>query len=471
MRVIWKPQPKQAQFMERWEDEALYGGAAGGGKSEALVLEALRQVHIPEYRALILRKTYPELSELIEKSEKYYPRIVPGCKFTGNDHSWRFPSGAKIIFGAMHHAKDRVKYQGRSFSYIAFDELTHFTADEYMYLLSRNRSNAPGIRNYIRATANPGGVGHGWVKDRFVSAATPMTTIHEPIRIMLPDGSTMERDRTRIFVPAAVFDNPALLEANPDYVASLASMPEAERKALLYGDWDSFSGQVFTEWRNNPDHYADRRGSHVIDPFRIEGYWKIIRCFDWGYNAPSALLWIAFDTEGRMYVVREYYAADGANVGARMTVPELAAVIRRIEEEDENLRGKTIRGVADPAIWQEDGGISIAEQFERCGVYWDRGDHSRIPGKMQLHYRLQFNDMGIPMLYVFGTCRNLIRTFPSLVYSIRDVEDVDTTGEDHLYDALRYGAMEQVIAQPPQRRTAEPQDDPLNLWKDRWKYR
>ena len=154
--VIWTPQPKQAQFMERPEYEALYGGAAGGGKSDAIIIEALRQVHIPHYKALILRKTFPQLNELIDKSLNYYPRAYPKARYNASSHTWTFPSGAKIIFGAMQHTKDRVKYQGQAYDFIAFDELTHFTFEEYSYLFSRNRPNGPGTRVYIRGTANPG---------------------------------------------------------------------------------------------------------------------------------------------------------------------------------------------------------------------------------------------------------------------------------------------------------------------------
>lgn len=172
MRTIWTPQPKQIEFLQRGEYEAFYGGAAGGGKSDSLLMEALRQVHLPNYRALIMRKTFPQMTELIDRSEELYPQAFPGAKFNGSEHVWKFPKGAKIYFGSMQYTKDKTKYQGKHFDFIGFDELTHFTYDEYAYLFSRNRPSGPGTRVYMRATGNPGGVGHGWVKSRFITAGS-----------------------------------------------------------------------------------------------------------------------------------------------------------------------------------------------------------------------------------------------------------------------------------------------------------
>ncbi len=446
--VIWAPQPRQAVFMARPEYEALYGGAAGGGKSDALVIEALRQVHIPHYKALILRKTYPQLRELIDKTLRYYPRAFPAARYNASCHTWTFPGGAKVIFGSMNRQEDRIQYQGQAYDFIAFDELTHFTWEEYSYLFSRNRPNGPGTRVYIRATANPGGVGHGWVKERFITAAPPMTPIVQTVTWREPDGREQTREQRRIFVPSSVWDNPALLRNDPLYVQRLASMPEAESRALLYGDWDTFSGQVFTEWRNDPAHYADRLHTHVIDPFPIPAHWRIWCGMDWGYARPFAVYWAAVDEERRMYLIREYYGCTGVpNQGVRMEPAEAAREIRRIEGEDPNLRGRDIHRVGDPAIWGSQSGESIGALMERERVYFERGDNARLDGKMQLHHRLTFGGDGTPMLYVFHTCRHFIRTVPALVYDQRDVEDVDTAGEDHAYDACRYLLMKNPL--PP----------------------
>ncbi len=461
--VIWAPQPRQAEFMRRPEDEALYGGAAGGGKSDALVIEALRQVGVPHYKALILRKTFPQLSELVDKTMNYYPAAFPGAVFNDTRHTWTFPSGARVIFGAMQHPADRTRYQGQSYDFIAFDELTHFTLEEYTYMFSRNRPNGPGTRVYVRSTANPGGVGHGWVKQRFITAAPPMTPITETVTWVRPDGTLGSREQKRVFVPSSVFDNPALLRNDPSYVARLAAMPEAEKRALLYGDWDSFSGQVFTEWRNDPAHYGDRLRTHVIDPFRVPGDWAVWCGFDWGYARPFSVGWYAVDRGGRMYRVRELYGSDGApDRGIRLEPGALARLIRRTEEEDPNLRGRTIHRVGDPAVWQSDGLESIGALMERERVYWERGDNARIAGKMQVHHRLAFGPDGVPMLYVFSTCRSFIRTLPALVYSATDPEDVDTAGEDHAYDELRYVCMKNPVAPPPYRAPLPAAYDPLS---------
>ena len=446
---IWSPQPRQAAFMSRFEDEALYGGAAGGGKSDCALAEALRQADIPHYRALILRKTYPQLSELIDRSHAIYPAAFPGAKYHEQKHCWTFPSGAKLWFGAMQHAADRQNYQGKRYDFIDFDELTQFTWEEYSYLFSRCRPSGPGTRCYIRAQANPGGIGHGWVKERFITPAPPMTTIWETVTVRRPDGAAETRRASRVFVPSTVFDNKILLANDPDYLTRLASMPEAEKRALLYGDWDSFAGQVFTEWRADPDHALDQRWTHVIAPFRIPDGWGVWCALDWGFSRPFSVGWYAVDRDRRLYRIREYYGCAGTpNQGLKMEPAAVARKIREIERDDPNLRGRTIHRVGDPAIWGSDGTESIGALMEREGVFFERGDHARIDGKMQVHHRLAFDSRGVPMLYVFDTCRHFLRTVPALVYSESDVEDVDTAGEDHIYDELRYVCMRNPIAPP-----------------------
>lgn len=441
--VLWTPQRRQADFLARFEDEALYGGAAGGGKSEALVAEALRQAHIPHYRALILRKTYPELSELIDKSQRYYRGAFPGAQWSEARHMWRFPSGAKIYFGAMQHTNDRFKYQGRAYDYIAFDELTHFTQDEYLYLLSRNRASGPGTRVYLRASANPGGIGHGWVKARFLTPAPPMQTIWEDVQVRTPDGAVHTARRSRIFVPSTVFDNQILLQNDPAYAARLAALPDADRRALLYGDWDAFAGQVFSEWRADPAHYADRRYTHVIDPFPIPRGWRVVRGFDFGYSRPFSVGWWAISPDGALCRIRELYGCTGTpNEGVRWEPARIAREIKKIEQDDPNIRGRTVRGVADPSIFDESRGESVAQMMEREGIFFDRGDNARIAGKMQVHHRLAFDQNGAPGLTVFSTCRHFIRTVPALVYDPVNVEDVNTAMEDHIYDEMRYVVME-----------------------------
>lgn len=464
--IIWQPQDKQEAFMRRPEYECLYGGAAGGGKSDALLAEALRQVPVPHYRAIILRKTYPQLSELIDRSRAIYQPAFPQARYNQTEHFWQFPSGAKIYFGSMQHTKDRINYQGKRYDFIAFDELTHFTWDEYSYMFSRNRPSGPGTRVYIRATTNPGGIGHGWVKSRFILPALPLTPIWDDYQVAGADGKIIQLRRNRVFVPATVFDNQRLLDNDPMYLANLAMMPEAERNALLYGSWDSFDGQVFTEWRNDPAHYQDQRFTHVIDPFQVPAHWRIFRGFDFGYAKPFSVGWFAVDENGKIYHIKEYYGCNGTpNKGVMMEPTQIAAEIRRIEQEDPMLKGRKIVGIADPSIFDESRGESVARMMERNPnfVYWIGADNTRIPGKMQYHYRLAFDREGDCMFQVFNTCKHFIRTIPDLVYDDRHVEDINTDQEDHIYDMCRYVLMEHPIA-PRKNELAKPlPDDPLEL--------
>lgn len=202
--MIWQPQLKQAIMMSRGEDEALYGGAAGGGKSDFILAEALRQVHIPHYRGIIFRKTYPQLTALIDRSRDIYQPAYRKARYNETGHVWKFPSGAKIYFGSMQYTKDRTNYQGKQYDFIGFDELTHFTWDEYSYMVSRNRPAGPGTRVYMRCTANPGGVGHGWVKQYFVKAGKPYETVIHEHEIVGKNGQKLRMYRTSCFVPSTI---------------------------------------------------------------------------------------------------------------------------------------------------------------------------------------------------------------------------------------------------------------------------
>lgn len=448
MKTAWKPLPKQALMMSRAEDEGFYGGAAGGGKSDYLIIEALRQVDKPCYRGLILRKTVPELEQLIERAQVYYRQAYRNVKFNATKHTFTFPSGAKIQYSSLFRSPDKVKFQGKQFEFIGFDELTHFFFDEYDYLRSRNRANGPGMRVYMRSTGNPGGVGHGWVKSYFVRAGEPGRTVWTKNEVVTPSGEIRRFVSSKIFIPSSVFDNRILLENDPEYLKRLAALSEADRNALLYGNWDSFEGQVFTEFIDDPAHYNDRRFTHVIAPFKVPSSWKIIRSLDWGFTKPYSVGWHAVDNDGRYYRIRERYGcrADKPNTGLQKDFAKVANEIRQIEENDPNLRGRQIIGVADPAIFTDNGsGTSIAAGMAKYNVYFSKADNSRLAGKMQYHYRLAFDDSGVPMYQVFSNCHDFIRTIPNLVYSETQPEDIDTDGEDHIYDESRYAIMQNVI--------------------------
>ena len=260
-----------------------------------------------------------------------------------------------------------------------------------------------------------------------------------------------------------MFDNKALLENDPGYLANLAMLPESQKKALLYGDWDSYDGQVFTEFRNNPDGYVSKLNTHVIEPFKIPRTWRRYRTFDFGYSRPFAVQWWAIDYDGRAYLYRQFYGCtDTPNQGLRWEPRQIARKIREIEDELE--AGNTIIGIADPSIWDESRGRdgTVIRMFEDEGVFFEKGKNDRLSGKMQCHYRFAFDEEGRPMAYIFNNCRAFLRTIPALIYDAINVEDVNTSCEDHDYDAMRYFFMANPIASPRPITTAtQKQFDPL----------
>lgn len=428
--IEYDPTKKQCLYHTSNADEVLYGGAAGGGKSKATVMEALQLcLDHPNTNAYLFRKTYTELRDtLIAEALNSIPKELG--KYNEAKHTFFLKNGSQLRFRHCQNEKARFNYQGAEIHWLFIDELTHFSKIIYDYLKTRLRANKKlGIKPKVRCTTNPGGIGHGWVKAYFID-------IGEPFKIHTKKIHSKTLGREKIvkiqYIPAYATDNPHITD---DYIFELEQKPEALKKALLFGEWNVFEGQVFTEWRNNPN--TERRLTHVIEPFKIPKEWPKFRSFDYGYSKPFSVGWWAVDYDGRLYRYREWYGCTGEpNVGLKLSPSEIARGIKEREIED----GFMI-GYADPAIWSKDGGESIAELMQKEGVTWARADNDRLNGKMQVHNRLKFDENGIPMLYVFSTCKDSIRTIPDLPYSEKRVEDVDTDAEDHPYDDWRYGLM------------------------------
>lgn len=427
--IDYRPTKKQAMYHMSTADELLYGGAAGGGKSAATVTEAgkLCLMH-PGIKCYLFRRTYPELEQsLITEAYKRFSGIG---KYFGSKHEWEFPNGSKMIFGHCQYPKDRFKYQGVEIHALFIDELTHFSMEIYDYLKTRVRAEKNlNFKPRTRCTSNPGGVGHAWVKAKFVDLEPYKLNKIEILSATLGKTKVIRRQ----YIPARVMDNPYLTE---DYIFELEQKPEKLRRALLDGNWDAFEGQVFFEWTDDPERYTDRKHTHVISPFEIPKEWPRYRSYDHGYAKPFSVLWWTVDQDGRAYLYREWYGADDPNVGAKLSVRDIARGIKEREAND----GRVI-GYADPAIWGTQTGESIADMMAMEGVYWNPGDNDRLGGKMQFHNRLAWDESDRPMMYVFSHCREFIRCIPALVYSETRVEDVDTEGEDHCYDAARYFLM------------------------------
>ena len=410
----------QTEFLAAGELDVLYGGAAGGGKSYAMLVDPLRYCHKPVHRALILRRSMPELRELIDKSRELYPKAFPGCKFREVEKLWNFPSGAKIEFGFLERDADVYRYQGQAYSWIGFDEITHLPTEfGWNYLASRLRTTDPEIVPYLRCTANPGGVGAHWVKKRYVDP-------YEPNKAF--EGSD---GLTRKFIPARLDDNPYLAE-DGRYEQMLKALPAVQRKQLLEGNWDITEGAAFAEF--DPD-------VHVIPPFQIPIGWERVKGIDYGYASESACVWAAIDPSDRTLIIyRELYQKN-------LTGVDLAQLITQMEIEDPF----SVGGVLDTAAWNRTGttGPTVGETLVRAGHKLRRADKNRIQGKIQIHEYLKVQQSGRPRIQLFNTCPNLIRELQSIPLDRSNPEDVDTHAQDHAYDALRYLIMSRPKVNDP----------------------
>lgn len=424
--VIFEPNDgPQTEFLAASEREVFYGGARGGGKSYAMLVDPLRYCDKQKHRALLIRRTMPELRDLINHSQQLYPKAYPGAKWREQEKEWKFPSGARIEFGYAENLTDVLRYQGQSYTWIGIDELPQYpTQDIYNFLRSSLRSVDPEIPVFMRATGNPGNVGSQWVKEMFVDPSTPNTKFD--IDIKTPTGI---KKISRRFIPAKLQDNPYLMQTD-DYYAMLASLPEVQRKQFLDGNWEAFEDSSFPEFSKDV---------HVVKSFDIPRGWMRFRAADWGYSSPACCLWFAIDFDNNIFVYRELYTK-------KLTADLFAQKVLQLEE------GEYIRyGVLDSSTWARRGDIgpSIAETMVQEGCRWrpsDRSPRSRVAGKLELHKRLKLNeDTGFPTLFIFDNCINLIRTLPMLPIDKNNPEDVDTHAEDHAYDALRYGCMSRPI--------------------------
>ncbi len=450
------PNAKQKLFFKDHHRHIGFGGARGGGKSWAVRAKIiLLAVKHPGIQMMVVRRTYPELqANHIRPLKKLLHVGEPGClvKYSDKEKLMTFPNGSTVLFGYCKNEGDTDRYQGTEVDVLFIDEATQLTEQQIGDLNACVR----GVSKYPRRTyytCNPGGKGHGYIKRIFIDREYLSTEYPEDYA----------------FIQSLVYDNNVLLESDPEYVRALEALPEAKRKAWLEGDWNSFIGQVFTEWRNDPAHYQDRLWTHVIDDFEIPRDWKIYRGFDWGYSKPFSVGWFAVDHSGRIYRFKEWYGcAKEANTGLQLTVQEVAAKIAEMERTDPALKGRKIIGIADPAIWGSTTGESIEDMMERCGVFFNKGDHTRLAGLMQFHYRLAFDAYGLPMFYCFRSCKQFVRTIPLLIYDEKHVEDIDTELEDHIYDETRYVFMDHPLnpRKNVKRYTASdplPPDDPLNI--------
>lgn len=427
---IPEPNEKQKLFLADTHRHVAYGGARGGGKSWAVRVKALLLcMRWKGIKILIVRKTYKELTNNhIVPLQQMIPVSV--ARYNKTEKVFTFFNGSTIWFGYCNNDSDLDQYQGAEYDVIFFDEATQLQ-EQWIKKINLAVRQPNGLPKRTYYTCNPGGVSHNYIKRLFIDRKYEEAEIPENYS----------------FTQALVTDNKVLMEMSPEYKAELEALPPKLREAWLYGSWDIFEGQFFEDFMDMPDHYDDRQWTHVINPFEFPDGWKIYRSFDWGYNKPFSCMWFAVDYDGVIYHILEFYGCvkGSPNEGIKWTPPQVFAEIHKIETEHPWLKGKHIQGIADPAIWDAETGESIADTAAKHQVFFSKGDHQRIAGWMQCHYRLAFDENGFPMFYVFKNCESFIRTIPLLQYDDHKVEDIDTDGEDHIADAWRYFLMSRPI--------------------------
>lgn len=434
-KVIWQPHNGvQTEFLASDEDEVLFSGGRGSGKSAALMVDPLRYCHKKTFRALIVRRTMPELRSLISEAKELYFQAFPGVRWKEQEKMFVFPSGATIEFGYCDNIDDVERYRGQQYAWLGIDELTHFDSPEiYNKLKGSLRTTDPTQKVYVRCTTNPNGKGKWWVREYFIDNAPSGKTF--TLEFDTPIGKLRI---TRKWFNSTVMDNPTILQNNPQYIATLASYPEALRKQWLEGSWDAVEGMAFPDFSTS---------IHVIDPFKIPHSWLKFRGCDWGYASRAACVWLAVDQDNNIYVYREFGANGPVKTNTFLQQPKLTADLFAQEVVKREAEDNVKYGVLDASTWAHrgDSGPSIAEEMILNGCLWrpsDRHAGSRKSAVLKMHQLLKVDEhTGRPKIFIFNTCPELIKCLSSLPLDENDPEDVDTTADDHFWDALMYGLM------------------------------
>jgi Terminase large subunit, T4likevirus-type, N-terminal len=454
----WIPQPgSQVHFLSCPVFECLLEGTRGGGKTDALLMSFVQfigQGYGAAWRGILFRETYPQLADVVKKSKRWFKLFFPLAKFNEADFVWKFPGGEELLFRHGVKEEDYWNYHGHEYPWIGFEELTNWRDPAfYEAMFSCCRSSQPGMPRMVRATTNPYGRGHGWVKERFglgVGGNKP-GTIND-------DG----KGRLRTYVHSDLRENKILTETDPDYIKTLEGLKDPNRrKAWLEGSWDIHVGAFL-------EHAWDAK-SHIVKPFPIPKGWKVWRSLDWGYAKPYSVHWFALDPDGCYYIWRELYgcAKDDngkflPNTGTKESPEAVAKRIAALEANDERMGYEWVRSYAGTDIFGAAGkqyGVNhtIAQVFKENGVSFAEAwtaKGSRVAGAMEI-VRLLQNDQ----LKVFSTCIHWLRTVPSLAPDPENPDDVDTEMEDHAWDETRYGIMRRRAA--PEATQIAPKEDTL----------